>query len=271
MIRWVSLFCSVVFFSSWAIAQDTAAGDAQARALAAQAMAALAGSTAVTDVTLTGTVTRTAGSDVQTGTATLQATKPGGSLVKLGLTLGERTEVRATQNGLPQGQWSGPDGAAHSMAGHNVLQEDAAWFFPALSALAHYADPNYTFSYVGEEEREGVQVQRVRVSRPWSLTAKDLGKVPLTLAKLPHPSFDFYLDPGSHLPVAVAFKVHPDNNMLVDIPAEVRFSDYRAVNGVQTPFHIQRWLNGSLLLDLSVTEAAINSGISEPALAKEGL
>lgn len=37
---------------------------------------------------------------------------------------------------------------------------------------------------------------------------------------------------------------------------EVRYSDYRLVSGIATPFHIERYLNGSLNWDLQVESAS---------------
>ncbi len=64
---------------------------------------------------------------------------------------------------------------------------------------------------------------------------------------------DFFLDSTTLLPAAITFNIHPDNNALLDLPVEIRFSDYRVVSpsgvvaGLQTgavsspqiPFHIQ--------------------------------
>ena len=73
---------------------------------------------------------------------------------------------------------------------------------------------------------------------------------------------DFYLDSVTFLPVAIAFKVHPDKDMNTDIPMEIGFANYQPVNGIQVPFHIQRMLNGGVVLDLSVNSAVMNSGLA---------
>jgi hypothetical protein len=73
---------------------------------------------------------------------------------------------------------------------------------------------------------------------------------------------DFFLDPTTFLPAAVTFNIHPDNDAGLDIPIEVRFSDYRAVNGVQVPFHVQKFLNNSLVLDLQFATAVLNTGLA---------
>ena len=73
---------------------------------------------------------------------------------------------------------------------------------------------------------------------------------------------EIYLDASTLLPAAVDLNIHPDNNALLDIPIEIRFSDYRPVNGAQIPFHIQQFINNSLALDLKFESAALNAGLS---------
>jgi len=74
---------------------------------------------------------------------------------------------------------------------------------------------------------------------------------------------EILLDSTSHLPVGVTFNTHPDIDYGRDIPTEVRFSDYRSVSGVMVPFHIQRWLQGMLNTELTVTAATINNGLTD--------
>ena len=97
-------------------AQSTVSvSDPTAVALASRALQSLAGGTALNDITLQGSATYVAGSDEETGTATLVARGNAQSLVTLNLTGGQRQEVR---NG-PAGYWSGPDGTQYAMAPHN--------------------------------------------------------------------------------------------------------------------------------------------------------
>jgi len=73
---------------------------------------------------------------------------------------------------------------------------------------------------------------------------------------------DFYLDSTTLLPLAITFQVHPDLDAATDIPAEVDFANYQPVSGVLVPFHIQRQLNGGVVLDLTVGSAAFNTGLT---------
>jgi len=74
---------------------------------------------------------------------------------------------------------------------------------------------------------------------------------------------DFYLDPASFLPLAIVFSVHPDADMNTNIRSEIGFANYRAVSGVLIPFHIQRMLNGTVVLDIVVNNATVNSGLQD--------
>jgi hypothetical protein len=233
----------------------TPTSDPQAISLANQTLSALVGTTQVGDVTLTGTAVRTAGSDVGTGAVTLKVLGTGLSRVDLSLSNGLRSEIRNLSNGSPQGSWVAPDSSTHSMANHNSMT-DAAWFFPALSVLSQASNTNLLFTYIGQETRNGNAVQHIRAAQNVSSSVDPTGLIQRLSTE------DIYLDATSLLPVALTFSEHPDNNALTNIPVEVDFSNYQAVNGVKIPFRIQKFFNGTLFLDVTVQSAALNSGLT---------
>ena len=69
---------------------------------------------------------------------------------------------------------------------------------------------------------------------------------------------DLGLDPASSLPAVLAYSIRPDNGAPIPIAIEIHYSNYQAVNGVQIPFTIQRYVNGSLQLEISVSSAQVN-------------
>jgi hypothetical protein len=220
----------------------------QALQYAAQAITALTGSTAVSDITINANATRTVGSDVGTGTATLYAKGQYESLINMVLSTGNRSE---TLNGTdqttgPQGEWIDAGGTPHLYSPFNCVT-DASWFYPALSSLAFTNNQNQLLSYVGAETLNGEAVQHLQST--WNGS-------PLT-------TMDFYLDATTFLPVATNLNVHPDSNSSTNIPVQILFSNYQNVNGVEVPFHIQELLNGTVLLDVTVTGAVINSGLPD--------
>ena len=231
--------------------------DPKAVSLASASLAALWGSTAITDVTLTGTATRIVGSDTETGSVTLSASGTSNSRIELNLSNGPRSEVRNLSNSMPQGSWSGTDAVSHAIPMHNCMT-DAAWFAPQLSVLSQLSDPNVAVLYVGQESRGSTVVQHLR----FEIRGANAGPSGL----LQHLSAeDVYLDASSFLPVTITFNTHPDNDAGTDIPVEIDFSNYTRVNGAQIPFHVQKYLNGSLFLDLVIQSAVLNSGISQSA------
>ena len=235
--------------------QQTAIQNPQAVALAAKALVALAGATPVNDITLTGTATSTAGSDVESGTVTLQALAGSGSRMDLSLSNSTRHEVRnLSSNSTPQGYWVGPDGSSHSFSLHNCMT-DAAWFAPQLTILSQLSNASLVASYVGEETRAGAAVQHLHFAFQ-SASADPTGLVQSLTGE------EVYLDASSFLPVAIVFNAHPDSDASINIAVEIDFSSYQSVNGVQVPFRIQKLINNGLVLDLTINSAKINQGLT---------
>ena len=229
--------------------------DPKALALSSQSLALLTGGVAVTDVTLTANVTWIAGSDIETGTATLTAKGTTESRVDLVLSGGNSSEIRnGTVGPFPIGKWIGPDGVSHTSAIHNCWT-DASWFFPALLSL-FASDASVVLNYVGAETRGGVSVQRLRSYRYPTNIDPTIAASFQTVSTV-----DFYLDSSSLLPVSVTFNAHPDDDPGTNISIEIDFSEYKAINGVQVPLRVQKYLQGGLVLDLTITGATLNSGI----------
>ena len=254
------LLLSVVVGASFLIptaTPQTVTNTPQAVQYLQRALTALSASTPLTDVTLSGNAHYIAGSDDETGTATLKAIV-GASRLDLNLSSGPRSEIQNVSGASPVGTWSGPDGVAHAISSHNLLT-DPAWFFPAFP-ITHGLGSGYIASYVGHETLDGQAVEHVTISQ--MSTVQTVG------APIGHLSqMDFFLASTTLLPAAMTFNIHPDNNELLDIPIEVRFSDYRSVNGVAVPFHVQKFLNNSLVLDLQFQTAALNSGVTAAVFA----
>jgi len=249
-------FCSQVGSIS-AQQAPSATTQPQASTLLAQSAVALAGSVAISDVTLTGTAQSVAGSDDETGTVVLKAMAGGESRMDLTLSNGIRSEVRSLDsNGSPLGAWSGSDGVQHAIAYHNLLT-DSSWFFPALTVRRLANLIGLIGTYVGQETLNGQSVLHVSFVRPPAVVTAPNAAVMQHLTQM-----DLYLDPTSVLPVALSYAVHADDNELLDIPVQILFSNYKAIGGVEIPFHVQKLLNGSLSLDLQVQSAQMNSGLS---------
>jgi hypothetical protein len=225
----------------------------QASTTLSQALAALSGSTTVSDITLTGTAQRIAGSDSETGSVTYQAVSIANRL-DLNLSGGTWSEIRNATSG-PAGNWIGPDGSVHEIAQHN-LATDPGWF-PIFTISNVLSATNGVLTYVGPETKNGASVIHLQSSQQVST---DTLFQHLT-------QMDIYLDASTLLPVALDFNTHADSNDLLDIPVEFRFANYTSIGSLNIPFHIQKYFNGSLSLDVQFQQATLNSGLSASSSA----
>jgi hypothetical protein len=246
----VGTWLFAVFAASSVFGQNPPTSSPQAVAYAAQSIAALTGGAAISDVTLTGSVTWNGS---HTGTATLRALGTGESRIDLALTSGTRTEIRDAQTGVPLGEWVAPSSATGLFAWQNCAT-DAVWFFPALGSLR--AGPNVVLSYIGQTTWNDTNVQHIQ---SYVYQANPTPGLNPSLQQLS--TMDFYLDATSLLPVAVTFNAHPDNNSGVNLLVEIDFSNYQNINGVMVPMLIQRSQQGNLMVDVVISGASFNTGL----------
>jgi hypothetical protein len=232
------------------------ASSTQANALLTQSLTAQTGTATLSDVTLSGTARRIAGSDDETGSATLKAIAGDAGRMDLSLPSGPRSEILNSTTAPPTGSWSGPDGVSHPMADHNLLT-DSAWFFPAFTVGRLLASGNSVVSYIGQETKNGHSVYHISAFQQFPQMSAKTASLAQHLTQT-----EIFLDASTLLPLAFDFNTHPDDNAGLDMPVELLFSDYRIVNGAQIPFHVQKFLNSTLMLDLQFQTATLNSGLS---------
>lgn len=233
--------------------------DPQAALLINEAELALMGSTVFSDIQLNTSSAWSAGATQASGTTVLKSKGTGEARLDISAGQFARSEIRNDSSG-PNGQWLDAAGVRHPSAVHNCWQP-AGWFSPhALVQLLSATDS--VVSYLGSEMRGSITVDHLRAYRNYNSNSVKINSDIQLLS-----TFDVYLDSSTHLPIAVTFNTHPDNDYGRNVPVEVRFADYRSVNGVEVPFHIQRLLQGVLNLDLTVTSATVNSGLSDSDFA----
>jgi hypothetical protein len=237
-------------------AQQAPSASAPTTQFLRQSLNALTGGVPIRDITLTGTVRRIAGSDDESGTAELKALSTGEALIEMSFPSGSRTEVRATSATGPVGQWTGPEGKLENVPQHNLFV-DSAWFFPPLLVAKVISSQDSILTDIGPEMKNAHAVEHLSASRQIAASTPSLSALLQHLSQT-----EIYLDSSSLLPVVLSFNIHPDTNALRDVPVEIRFLDYRGVNGVHVPFHVQRYLNGVLALDVQFQTAAMNTGLT---------
>jgi hypothetical protein len=80
---------------------------------------------------------------------------------------------------------------------------------------------------------------------------------------------DIYLNSTTFLPVELQFNIHPDGNASIDIPIAIEYSNYQTVSGISLPFHVQKYMNNNLALDIQIQSTAFNSGLTAAALSAQ--
>jgi hypothetical protein len=233
---------------------STTTSSPQAATLLAQSVKLLTGPGAVSDVTLTGTVEWIAGSDDETGTAVYKSLS-GAHRMDLSFRNGTRSEVVSPVDGLPAGNWVGLDGASHPIANHNLMS-DAGWF-PTFTLGALVSSSGSVWTYVGQETRNGSSVIHISACQQFQIHSGDSSALTQHLTQV-----DVYFDPTTLLPVSYLFNSHPDDNALLDIPTEIRYSNYQAFGGAQIPLHVQKYFNNTLTIDLQFQTVSLNSGLT---------
>lgn len=235
--------------------QSATSQGASAQALLSQLSAAFSGNRVIQQVQLSGSAIWYAGDSEDSGSATLTASTNGSLQVQLSLgSMGLRTEM-ATGSGLGAScQWTGADGTVHGIDSGNCLKP-MAWFMPALSL-----QPSLVPNYLGAVDLGSGTVGDSATAYRHLQSQLVFGGVSggTTAAIMQLSTTDLGLDPVSLLPAVLAYSAHPDSGAPTSIAIEIHYSDYRSVEGVQIPFHIQRYVNGALQLDIAVNSAEIN-------------
>jgi len=244
----------ILAFSSGAVAQESAT---PAVSSLRASLAALLSRTAIEDVTLTGTAHVIAGSSDDNVPATLKALVDGSARVDLGFSSGTTSEAIIAGTPGPTGNWISSDGKQHALVPHNMMT-DTAWFFPAFAISRMATNPAITVVFVDQADSM-MHLQAYR---------KDSGTPPASGPNLQHlTQMDLYLDANTLLPAKLKYNIHPDQNAAIDIPVPVEYSDYKTVNGVLLPHHLQKYLNNSLMQDIQIQTVIFNSGLTDSALS----
>lgn len=236
-------------------AASTGSAGASATSLLTQISNAFSGGNVVHQVQLTGSATWHAGSLNDSGSATLSAANTGTSQLQLVLSSsGTRTEAASGQGTNLACTWSGEDAVAHNIDPGNCWRP-VLWFLPPLSL-----QPSLLPTYLGAVDMGsgpvgfGTETYRHLQSQ---LVFPDLTGT-LTSDIMQRSTADLGLDPSSFLPAVLSYSIRPDNGAPIPIAVEIHYSNYQTINGVKIPFTIERYINGTLQLEIAVTSAQVN-------------
>jgi hypothetical protein len=233
----------------------TGSTGANATTLLNQLSTAFSGGNVVHQVQLSGNASWHVGSLDDTGSATLSAATTGASQVQLSFSAsGTRIEAQSGQGSDQTCTWAGEDAVAHAIDPANCWRP-VIWFLPPLSL-----QPSLLPSYLGAVDlgtgTVGFGTGAYRHLQGELVLPSLVSK--LTTDIMQRSTADLGLDPTSLLPAVLTYSIRPDNGAPIPIAIEIHYSNYQAINGVQIPFTIQRYVNGSLQLEIAVSSAQVN-------------
>jgi hypothetical protein len=226
-----------------------------ASALLNQLSTAFSAGKVVHQVQLTGSASWHVGSLNDTGSATLSAATTGSSQLQLSLSSsGTRIEAESGVGTNLACTWAGEDSVVHAIDPGNCWRP-VIWILPSLSL-----QPSLLPSYLGAVDLGSGTVGSGAVTYRHLQSGLVFPDLTGTLASdiMQRSTADLGLDPASLLPAVLAYSIRPDNGAQIPIAIEIHYSNYQPINGVQIPFTIQRYVNGSLQLEISVSSAQVN-------------
>jgi hypothetical protein len=209
------------------------------------------------DITLTGTAEYILGSTDETGTIKLRAMNDGSSRMDVSISSGTVTDSTYHSDSQLVGEARDEHGKLRKRAHHNLMTE-TAWFCPAM-LIQHFAFfSRQAWVSTPASENNATFNSSTLILRKQASTGNDTADAEIKRLS----QFRMTVDTASFLPQTVKYETHSDTNATVNIPVEVRFSAYAVFSGVMVPTHIKKYINGVLQLDISVSDVAINTGLT---------
>jgi hypothetical protein len=237
---------------------------AQAAALIQQSLTAQTGASQLSDIILSGSVTIMQGANKGSGTVVYAASAGGKSRGTLTMPSGRLNLFRDYSASPRIGTSIGPDGTSKNVDPLDMMGPHPAWYFPAF-IMASVSSTSYASADMGQETQNAAPVRHVAILPKYGPTVT----VPTMALQQPGQQ-DLYLDPLTLLPVALSFnlvgsladkKVTPFRKIDLYAPEEVRFSDYRLVQGLPVAFHIQVYMNKILVMEIQFSSVNVNTGV----------
>lgn len=230
-------------------ATQTPQRDPQAIALLQQTVAAMA-SSIPTDSSATGAVTIVEGSTTQNGS--IQILTRGTSQTAETLTLPDGQRAIVYSNG----EAKEINGASSTSPPLELIVTDQCPDFPLPLLLSSLSTSDQAIHYVGAETLDGKSVQHIQV---WNTFSSN----PALQNIAPFSTKDIWLDAISGLPLKIAYSRRAGSGAVPTIPVEVTYSNYTKVNGILYPFQIDKSLNGTPWMTITISIVSFSTGLTD--------
>jgi hypothetical protein len=206
------------------------------------------------DSTASGTVTIVEGSSTSSGTIqirtrgfdqTSEQVQVGGTNRLLVFSKGEAAETTGTQTQFLQSELA-------------VTSQCAAFPLPLLATTLN--NPDTALQYVGLESENGLSVHHVRYWNSFASRTKLQFLAEFTTT-------DLWINANTGRPERLSYFRRAGRASEPRTMIDIYFSNYQNIAGVAYPFLIQKSLNGSPWMTISISKVAFNTGLTESSFS----
>ena len=246
-----TLLVNTSLFSCFPCAAQTR--DASAIALAKKSVDTLGGHTSLTsvqDVKATGTITFYVGGAQSKGPVTLRAR--GGHQFRLDSQISGQMRTVLVNNG--HGFRKSEDGKVIGISTSDAANLIA---FGAPTWVLDNALQDTSISITPEKSAEPGGAQRIRIQKT-HLKSTDIPDLYCQLGVI-----EVSIDYTTFQITAVRDRLHPHDRAAEEYLRELRYSDYRTVNGMFMPFSITEYIMGQRTLTITLDSITFNSSLSD--------
>jgi hypothetical protein len=230
--------------------------DSKAISVLAQVLTAAGGIpsfASIRDFSATGKITYFERGDVEAGDVMLRGR--GTSEFRLDATLPSGPRSLVVQDGRHASKLE-TDGKLTTMPIHNAVTVGAL-SLPYLEILEALNEPSTSITTMEGIEIDGQIVSQIRVQRHFSPKLDPAGALTRATFK------DFLIDPSTHMILGTSDVIHPVRTLTENLPHQIRYADYRSVNGVQMPFAITETIAWGKTWTIRLDSISFNSGLSK--------
>ncbi len=204
----------------------------------------------VRSVALSGDARWHAGGTNDVGTATITISSSGAAQLELSLSVvGSRLESQDAIGPAMACRWSGADKVVHKL-NMTTCGQPTVWYMPNVPLQSASLPSGISMLDLGTQTLADSNYHHVRLqfAIPFDVSSKGDTQTQSN-------TMDLWLDPVSQLPAVLQFRLPTDRGSSNTSLIEVHYSNYHNVSGVQIPYQIERFINGTLNLEISVTSA----------------
>jgi hypothetical protein len=229
--------------------------DAQAISVLSNSLASTGGLPSlrsIQDYSATGTITYLWAGEENTGNLTARGLGTTNYRLDANLPSGDRSWVVASG----QGTVKGITGTTSTISYTDALSL-SGYSFPFLGMAGLLSDSSTAVKYIGVVELNGHTAHQIQAQRTFSAQLDPDGSLGKATSQT------FFIDTTTFQLIELDSFVHQEGRSTDVYTRSVQFSDYRVVNGINSPFQIAESISGQKTLSIQFSSISFNTGLTD--------